>query len=864
MKYLRFALIATQVLLGTVLTIGSLARATGWAAGGAQTTRPVEGKPQHPGQTSEGFLLPNGWTISPAGKQVTLTDLPLNIVPLSDNRYALVATSGFNKHSLSLIDLSAAKVVAEKKVDESWYGLAVSPTQDRIWWSGGGAGMLHTFDLNLAQPNLTASSPNASDLSALSREEQDRIAKERGFNSGLFLDPQGGVLYSLNINHGTISALSPKTCATMKTAACGIRPYDVVMTRNRQLYVSDWAGQAVLVVRPETLRVVARISVGEHPNQMALHPRDDRLFVACASSDYVSVIDTKLGIVSEIVKTALFPKGPKGSTPDALAVAPDGKTLYVANADNNCTAVIDISVPNHSQVKGFIPTGWYPTSVAVTPDGKTLLVGVGKGNQTKPNPLHTVESAKEPSANGQPNAAGQSPPKPSSTYDYIGTLMSGALSIVPVPDDEQLKTYTCQVYRNCPYSDRFLTRASLPGSENTPIPGRVGDPSPIKYVIYILKENRSYDQVFGDIKEGDGDPRLVMFGEKVTPNHHKLAREFVLLDNLYCNAEVSRNGHPWSTMAYATDYIERDWQLTYSNRAGVDDDDDGHLSNAPGGFLWDACARAGLSYYSFGEFGKKASRYEAPDKRDKRVHGLDKDHICPNYGWIEKGVRRRDMDNVTIFKQKYDEFCEAKKMPRFIMMSLGEDHTYGTAVGKPTPRACVAGNDLALGQMVEHVSNGPYWQETAIFVIEDDAQNGPDHVDAHRTVGLMISPYVKRRHVDHSQYSTVSMIRTIELVLGLPPLSQYDAAARPMFASFTNTSDTAPYAHEAAQVDVYEKNTEKAYGAARSNRMDFSDWDLVKESEMNEILWHSIKGVDTPLPPPVRQAIAWRPVVAGK
>jgi YVTN family beta-propeller protein len=841
------------MLLGIVLATTGRAQ-----AGDGQTTRSGEDKPQRPGQTIEGFLLPNGWTVSPAGNQVPLTDLPLNIVPTSDSHYALVATSGFNRHTLSLIDLRSARPVSSQMADQSWFGLAVSSSQDRIWWSGGGAATLHSFDLNLDQHCLGPASPNPPDST---KKDQDRNGKTGGFNSGLFLDSAAGILYSLNINNGTISALSPKTCVPFKTSACGSRPYDVLMARNRQLYVSDWAGQTVLVVRPETLRVMARIPVGLHPNQMALHPQDDRLFVACATSDCVSAIDTKLGIVTEIIKTALFPKAPKGSTPDALAIAPDGKTLYVANADNNSIAVIDIREPNQSQVKGFIPTGWYPTAVAVTPDGKTLLAAAGKGNETKPNPVRTTEPEKQPAANGQPKdtIATQAPAKPIANYPYIGTLMSGALAIVPVPDDDKLKSYTAQVFRNCPYSDELLSRAPVPANEKTPIPGRVGDPSPIRYVIYILKENRSYDQLFGDIKEGDGDPRLVMFGEKVTPNHHKLAREFVLLDNLYCNAEVSRNGHPWSTMAYATDYIERDWQLTYSNRKGVDDDDEGHLSNAPGGFLWDACARAGLSYYSFGEFGKQASRYEAPDKRDKRVLGLDKDHICPNYGWIEKGVRRRDMDNVTIFKQKYDEFCQANKMPRFIMMSLGEDHTYGTAVGKPTPRACVAGNDLALGQLVEHVSKGPYWKDTAIFVIEDDAQNGPDHVDAHRTVGLVISPYVKRHHVDHSQYSTVSMIRTIELILGLPPLSQYDAAARPMFASFTSTADTAPYVHEAAQVDIYEKNTEKAYGAARSNRMDFSDWDLVKESEMNEILWRSANGPDAPLPPPVRQAIAWRP-----
>jgi YVTN family beta-propeller protein len=260
----------------------------------------------------------------------------------------------------------------------------------------------------------------------------------------------------------------------------------------------------VLAVDPEALRIVARIPVGEHPNQMAAHPTDDRLFVACASSNCVSVIDTKRGVVTETIITSMFPRAPEGSTPDALALAPDGKTLYVANADNNCVAVIDVADPGKSQVKGFIPTGWYPTSVAVTPDGKNLLVGVGLGNQTKPNPFFTDKKKKGGRA-----------------YPYIGTTLSGALSVVPVPTEKQLIDYTATVYRNCPYSDKLLTNAPYP--HKTAIPTRVGDPSPIKYVIYIIRENRTYDQVFGDMPHGNGDPSLVMFGEKVTPNAHKLA-----------------------------------------------------------------------------------------------------------------------------------------------------------------------------------------------------------------------------------------------------------------------------------------------------------------------------------------------------
>jgi phospholipase C len=433
---------------------------------------------------------------------------------------------------------------------------------------------------------------------------------------------------------------------------------------------------------------------------------------------------------------------------------------------------------------------------------------------------------------------------------------------VPVPTEKQLIDYTATVYRNCPYSDKLLTNAPYP--RKTAIPTRVGDPSPIKYVIYIIRENRTYDQVFGDMSQGNGDPSLVMFGEKVTPNAHKLAREFVLLDNLYCNGQVSRDGHPWSTMAYHTDYIARDWHLTYSRRAGVRDDDEGNLSRGPSGYLWDACARNGIGYRSYGEYGKRVSQDDGSFKMEAAVPGLV-GHICPDYGVAKKkGQVVRDTDNVDVFLREYREFEKNGTMPRFIVMSLGEDHTKGTTPGAHTPQACVASNDLALGRLVEAVSHSKLWPQTAIFVIEDDAQNGPDHVDAHRTVGLVISPFTKRRALDSTQYSTVSLIRTMELILGLPPLSQYDAAARPMFESFTDNADLTAYEHVPAQIDLSATNPKNAYGAERSARMDFSEYDLVDDFELNEILWRAVRGSDAPVPPAVRRAIANRPLASAK
>jgi YVTN family beta-propeller protein len=726
-------------------------------------------------------------------------------------------------------------------VRQSWFGLAITPGQDKLWWSGGGGNMLHAFELKDGKLSRTGpAEPPAQ------QREGNRDPKDQHFKSGLLLDAQRNVLYSLDIDAGLLSAVDLAGQQPERTLKLGGRPYDIVLARNgSRLYVSDWAGRTVLAIDPGDLRVVAKISVGEHPNQIAPHPQDDRLFVACASSSHVAVIDTTRGIVTETISTALFPKAPEGSTPDALAVSPDGKKLYVANADNNCVAVIDIGAPNRSQVQGFIPTGWYPTAVAVTPDGKQLLLGVGKGNQTRANP----RSPSEP-----PEDANKD--RPRRGYPYIGTTLSGALSIVPVPDEARLAAYTETVYRNCPYSDKLLTGAPHP--VKTAIPTKLGDPSPIKHVIYIIKENRTYDQVFGDIGRGNCDPSLVMFGQEVTPNHHKLANEFVLLDNLYCNGHVSADGHPWSTMAYNTDYIGRNWALTYSGREGVEDDDEGDLQKAPSGYLWDACARNNLTYRSYGEYGRRVSQPDGSFKMEGHVPGLV-GHMSPTFG-IPKGAgeKVRDTDNVETFLTEFREFERNNNLPGFVVMSLGEDHTTGTRPDGFTPQACVASNDLALGRMVEAISRSKYWPQIAIFVIEDDAQNGPDHVDAHRTVGLVISPYVKRKSLDSTQYTTVSMVRTIELILGLAPLSQFDAAARPMFASFTDKADPAPYTAESARIDVNVKNGPLAYGAERSSRMDFSEYDRIDDFELNEILWRAVKGKDAPLPPAVRRAIAYR------
>lgn len=811
--------------------------------------------PTFAGPDDGGVLLPNGWRLTPVGRHVEAGDLVLNIRPLADGRRALVTSDGFNAHRITLVDLDTGAELAGDTAHQSWFGLDMSVDESRVWWSGGGTGRLHEYALDgdeLILRSEREADPLRSDPRQLA-EAAAVLAAERRFKSGVLRDDAASLTWSLDINRGRVVASTDDGAVTGEVDVGG-RPYDVRRSpRNGLLYVSDWAGARIVVIDPVEMVVVGRIPVGAHPNQIVFHPQDDRLFVACASADGAWVVDTRRGIVTETIRTSLFPRAPEGSTPDALAIAPDGTTLYVANADNNCVAVIDVREPGESQVKGFIPTGWYPTAVAVTPDGRRLLVGVGKGTRSEPNPLYDGTEDDDELTDLEKYVKKLLP------HPYIGTIVHGALSIVDVPDDDELAAFTQRVYENCPYSDDLLD--AVPFEGESIIPRRVGDPCPIEYVIYVIKENRTYDQVFGDLAAGDdpkgeGDPSLCMFPREVTPNHHAIAERFVLFDNAYCNGQVSRDGHPWSTMAYATDYVSRDWHLTYSQRVGVEDDDEGDLTNAPSGYLWDACRRAGVSYRSYKEYGGRVSDPAGTVRIEGRVPGLV-GHMCPDYGIGEEG-KERDTDLVEVFLREYREFAEQGTMPRFIVMSLGEDHTHGTTPGLPTPRACVASNDLALGRLVDAVSHGPLWEKTAIFVIEDDAQNGPDHVDAHRTVCLVASPWARRGVVDSTQYSTVSLIRTMELILGLDPLSQYDAAARPMFEAFGTVPDLEPYVHLPAGVDLDERNGPGAYGADRSAAMDFSAYDRIDDFELNEILWRAVMGEDAPLPPAVRRAIAVR------
>jgi len=614
----------------------------------------------------------------------------------------------------------------------------------------------------------------------------------------------------------------------------GAEGYTCLLSPDRKLlYASCWGCDKVEIFDTEKQQFTGAIMVGDNPNDMCLTKNGHYLFVANANDNTVSVIDTKNRNVIETLSTSLFPDAPTGSTTNSVALSENEKMLFIANADNNYLAVFDFDEPGHSKSLGFIPTGWYPTCVRVV--NNTIFVSNGKGFTSKanpygPNPARKVEAVKYQEGDEQ---------KPKKVQ-YIAGLFRGTMSMIPVPDEAQLSVYSQAVYENTPYNKEVENLAE--GVATNPIPRRYGDVSPIKYVFYIIKENRTYDQVLGDIPEGNGDTSLVLFGEDVTPNQHKLAKDFVLLDNFYVDGEVSADGHNWSTGAYATDFLEKNWPTSYGGRGGeYNAEGTRDVANNKNGFIWDYCKRYGVSYRTYGEFA---------DDYTPNIPVL-KDHFCPYYTSWDQMV----MDTTRFYQwqQEFDSLLAENAVPQFNSLRFINDHTMGLRKGHLTPFAQVADNDLAVGLFVDYLSHSPIWDESVIFIVEDDAQNGPDHVDAHRTTAYLAGGYVKRHFIDHTMYSTSSMLRTIELILGLPPMSQYDAAATPMWRCFSDTINSAPFNYLPARVDLKEVNVAMNKYQQMSEEFNFAIEDRAPDDDFNRVLWYAIKGNEN-CPPPVHAA----------
>lgn len=804
------------------------------ATTGLVTVAQREGAPgRRPGALGEGVtLLPNGWQIAPAGRHLPVGDLPLNMVWAPDGRHLIVTNNGWSKPTLTVVDAAHFHVKSTVQVDHAWLGLAWHAGGKRLFASGAAQNVVNEFAWN-GESLKQSSQVKLGD--PVLRPTFEAL-ENAGFIGGIALTPDGRRLFAVHVLGTAVSMIDLASGQITRTARLEAEPYSVLTSNDgRTVFVSLWGGAKLLTFDAATLERRGEVAVGEHPNAMVQSRDGARLFVACANTNAVWVIDLASGRASEQIGVALFPKAPPGTTPNALALSPDGGTLLVANADNNTVAVVDVSKPGASAVRGFIPTGWYPTGVTFDPAGKRIFVLSGKGLSPSPNPR-----GPQPGTRG---AEGQ----------YIGGMLQGAISEIPAPDATTLAALTARVYAVTPYDDKTkLAPAGAPGG--SPVPARVGGGSPIRHVFYVIRENRTYDQVLGDIPEGNGDPNLTLFGEEVTPNAHALVREFVLLDNFYVDAEVSYDGHAFSTGAYATDVVEKIWPTNYGQRGGIylsegrgpQRNPYGNLSAPPQGYIWDMAKRAGVSVRSYGEF---VHRDASIGKNVATVPGLQ-GLIHPEYPPYDLNIA--DNARVDVWLKEFRAFERTGGLPRLNILRLGNDHTAGTRPGSWTPRAMVAENDVALGRVVEAVSHSRFWKESAIFVLEDDAQNGPDHVDAHRAPALVISPYAKRRAVDSTLYTTSGMLRTMELILGLEPMSQYDAAATPMYNAFQPAPVFSPYTALPARVPTDERNASTAWGARASLRMNLREADLAPDLELNEIIWRSIRGPDSPMPPPRR------------
>ena len=767
-------------------------------------------------------LLPNGWSLTPAGRMLPLGDLPLNMAVSPDQSLLAVTNNGQSIQSIQLIDAQKGKLLDQVVVGKAFYGLKFADNHI-LYASGGNDNWIYLMEVEDQKLVIK-------DTIVLAKPWPKKLSP-----TGLDIDVKKKRLYVTTKDDSTLYVINTSTKNIEKKIPLGTEAYTCLLSPDKKsLFVSLWGARKIAIYATDDLREQGQITVGENPNELLLSKDGKILYVANAGTNSVSVIDISTRKIIETLQTALYPDAPTGSSTNGLALSKDGETLFVANANNNCLAVFDVEEAGESRAQGFIHVGWYPTNVKVV--GKKIYVTNGKGFSSFPNP-----NGPDPTSIEQITARHRGDAEALLKIEYIGGLMKGTMSIIDLPDAEELAAYARQVYANTPYNKSKETVAS--GEPGNPIPTVVGQSSPIKYVFYIIKENRTYDQVLGDVAEGNGDPDLVLFGEKYTPNQHKLVNEFVLLDNFYVDGEVSADGHSWTMSAQANDYLEKTWVSSYGGRGGTYDSEGKRAIASPDdGFFWDYCQRAGVSYRSYGEF---------VDDKKANIPTLE-GHFCPDYPGFDMGIR--DTVRFNLWKKEFDSLVAINQVPRFNSIRFGNDHTEGARVGKPTVFAHVADNDLAVGLFVEHLSQSKIWNESAVFIVEDDAQNGSDHVDAHRTTAYLAGPFVKRGYADHTMYSTSSMLRTMELILGLPPMSQYDAAAEPMWRCFTNQADVTPFTSVPNQVNLNDVNVKMSWAARQSEKIDLTKEDRVPDLLFSQIIWKAVKGEDSEMPAPVRSA----------
>ncbi|MBA2688446.1 MAG: bifunctional YncE family protein/alkaline phosphatase family protein, partial [Gemmatimonadaceae bacterium] len=724
--------------------------------------------------TSLDQRLPTGVRLAPAGRSFDVGSLPLTIIPSPESDRFILLLSGWKEQGVQVVDRGTGAVLQTVVQPAAFLGAAFSPNGRTLYTSGGNQDVVYKYLWKDKRLSL---------IDSLVLEPKKPNQSGRRYPSGLAISNDGRQLYVAENLADSLAVIDTESGRVIARYATERYPYAVVVAPNGTVYVSAWGGRSVHEFTPAgggKLVEGERMMTARHPSALLLNRDGSRLFVASGSTDRVMVIDTReRRLIAELQDPP--PEGPdEGSTPNALALSDDETRLFVAEADNNAIGVFDLSAKasnrgaatGRDELAGRIPVGWYPTALIASGDSLFVINGKGRGTAANPRgPQPGVSRERQGSES------------PSTTLSQLrGTLTAMALARA---NGELLKLHTAAVVANNGWNSPRRSVAEYP---------------PFKHVIYIIKENRTYDQILGDMPQGDGDSTLLFFPRAVTPNHHELAERFGLFDRFFTNGEVSADGHNWSMAAYATDYLQKTVQSNYSSRgrtydyegtnrgmtaANIPEDD---VAEPAQGYLWDLAQRKGISFRNYGEYvvppaTRDTGALPAGYRGDKPFLSANTNERFPGYDLSIKDQARAD-----VWLDDLREFIRRGTMPALQIVRLPNDHTAGARAGSPTPRAMMADNDLALGRIIEELSRSPFWKNTVVFVLEDDAQNGPDHVDSHRAPMLVISPY-NRPGTIHRFTNTTDALRTMEEILGLESLSQFDYYGRPLRDVFSSTAD---------------------------------------------------------------------------
>jgi DNA-binding beta-propeller fold protein YncE len=832
-------------------------------------------------------LRPQGAALSPDGQLLAVSGKTSEVIiidPASgDIRQRVTLPSDAQKLPSSDV-VSPMILNPDEEPQLSFTGLIFSPSGDRLYLSNV-EGSVKIFAVK--DGKVTPSHSYVLPAAKAPRRDAE-------IPSGLAVTSDGKRLYVCGNLSNRLLELDAHSGEVLRTFDVGVAPYDVVLVGDKA-YVSNWGGRRPgpgdltgpagrgTVVRVDPVRhiasegsvsvidlgqgkVLTELLTGLHASGLAVSP--DKRYVVCANaaSDHLSVIDAKKDAVIQTLWARAKPSDLLGASPNALAFDRTGKRLFAANGAQNAIAVFDFDPKDaeDSQLRGLIPVGWYPGALAYDAARNSIIAANIKGLPKTPENSEDREGAK----------------------GFNSHQYSGSLSIVPMPTDEELADHSAVVAANL--RAPRIAEALLPPRKNQPpraIPERIGESSHIKHVVYVIKENRTYDQVFGGLERGNGDPSLCIFGRESTPNQHKIAEQFVLLDNTYCAGILSADGHEWSTTAFSTDYMEKSFAgfpRSYPDGMGIDEND--ALAYSPAGFIWDNALKHKKSVRNYGEFMIPTVRWRDPARNARvekeeesgpdftacyrawknktddvvfdSVPSVETMHAFSPPGYVGWAMEVPDQHRADFILKELEQFEKKGEFPNLVIICLPNDHTSGTSAGCPTPRACIADNDLAFGRIIEALSRSRFWKQMAIFSIEDDPQAGWDHVSGYRTIAFCASPYAKRGAVVSTQYNTTSILRTIEQILGLPPMNQFDASATPMFDCFTETPDFTPYAAEPTNIPLDEMNPspEDISDAALredaivSSKLNFREVDRAPEDVLNRILWRAVRGSAEPYP----------------